>query len=401
LDTLWKEFEAQDYKGRITLFLETLDEQEPMDNEMAFEMLTTIYHESIDRDERTCFEELADKLSERQPDVYASDAHWYQVYRITNALATGKVDRLSGLVEEMTANSAIDIDLFNNVLDQLAYHGHLLVLVKGMRRAWPQIKGSGNIVPWGIDEFARRAAGYEIFYFLKRCPSPDLMDPMLVENLTYYFEIDPERLAHHIELLTGQVERRWTNDDFRFKPLDHSSYAVLGEEEEEIQELDDARKNLFDLSVEFLGYLQREERVPYTKGALASEQIPRYILERHAGELEPQENLFAVKRRSKRRKRKKRSARSVHPLCPDRSTLDRFLGGLLYFINPQRYKAAATLELVPAWLRFLESRRLVDEEQCAKTMLNLRGLDTSLLEVWRKYPDDPALQKGLEGWRDE
>ncbi len=333
--------------------------------------------------------------------MYANDAQWYLSYRITNALATGQVDRLSGLVEEMAAHSAIDIDLFNNVLDQLAYHGHLPVLVKGMRRAWPNIKGADNIVPWGIDEFARRAADYEIFYFVERRPSPDAIDPILVENLTYYFEIDPVRLAHHMELLTGQAERYWTQDDFSFKSADQSSHAALGEEEEENHESDDARKNLFDLSLEFVGHLRREERVPVTKAALASEQIRRYVLERHAGELDPQENRMAAKRRSKRLKRKGKSVEPIHPLGPDRGTLDRFLGGLLVFINPQRYKAAATLELMPDWLRFLKSRRLIDEEERANTMLNLRGLDTELLKIWQEYPEDPALQRGLEGWRDK
>jgi hypothetical protein len=81
--------------------------------------------------------------------------------------------------------------------------------------------------------------------------------------------------------------------------------------------------------------------------------------------------------------------------------LDRFLGGLLGFINPQHYKAAATLELMPAWLRFLESRQLIDDEQRAKTMSDLRGLDTELRKVWGKSATDPALLQGLEGWRDE
>ena len=64
-------------------------------------------------------------------------------------------------------------------------------------------------------------------------------------------------------------------------------------------------------------------------------------------------------------------------------------------------KAAATLELVPAWLRFPESRQLIDSQRRAQTMLELRGLDTELRKVWQEYSPEPALQKGLDNWRDE
>jgi hypothetical protein len=189
--------------------------------------------------------------------------------------------------------------------------------------------------------------------------------------------------------------------DFEFKRFRERPYRFSDEDDEEDEAPDEGQQNLFDLSVEFLGYLRREESIPYTKGELGREQIQRYLLERHAGELEPRESPFEAARRPKRRQRKQKPRKPRHVLCPDRGTLDRYLGQLLNFINPQRYKAAATLELVPAWLRFLESRQLIDAEERSKRKLDLRGLDTELLKVWQDYPADPALQRGLEGWRDE
>ena len=83
---------------------------------------------------------------------------------------------------------------------------------------------------------------------------------------------------------------------------------------------------------------------------------------------------------------------------PDRNSLDRFLAELLNFINPQYYKATATLELVPAWLRFLESRRLIDPEQREQTLSELRGLDTEFLKAVKNH-SDPALRRAMENWR--
>jgi hypothetical protein len=401
LNARWEEFEAQDYEGRIALFLQTLDEEGLMDDEMAFEMLNLIYYESVERDERESFDELIDRLREQLPDVYAHDAHYYLERRITNALATGRLDAIPTLANEIATTAGKDIDTLNNVIDQLAYHGHLATLVEVMRIAWPQVKDAENIVPWGIQEFAAQAVDYEIFHYLEQHATADPKDPELLKNLEFYFEIDQERFARYLALLTGQLKRRCTMDDFEFKPPRGRSYGSFDEEDEEDEAPDEGRQNLFDLSVEFLGYLRREESVPYTKGELGREQIQRYLLERHAGELQPQESPFETARPPKRRQRKRKSRKPRHVLCPDRGTLDRYLGRLLNFINPQRYKAAATLELIPAWLRFLESRQLIDAEERSKTMLDLRGLDTELLKVWQGYPADPALQRGLEGWRDE
>jgi hypothetical protein len=58
------------------------------------------------------------------------------------------------------------------------------------------------------------------------------------------------------------------------------------------------------------------------------------------------------------------------------------------------------MELVPAWLRFLESRQLIDAQQRKKTLNELRGLDAELLKIWQQYPADPALRQGMEHWQD-
>ena len=162
---------------------------------------------------------------------------------------------------------------------------------------------------------------------------------------------------------------------------------------------DEGSENLYYLSVEFLGYLRREEAVPYTKGELARSNLLEYILERHDGELEPDDSPFGGRKPSDKRKPKTSSARRTL-LCPDRGTLDRFLVRFLSFFSFQRYPAAATFELVPAWLRFLESRGLIDAEQRTQTLSELRGLATDLHKVWEKHTADPALGLGIGRWRE-
>jgi hypothetical protein len=68
------------------------------------------------------------------------------------------------------------------------------------------------------------------------------------------------------------------------------------------------------------------------------------------------------------------------------------------FLNPQWYKAAATFELLPAWLRFLESRALIATEQHTKSQQEIGTLVASLRPIWDRYLEDPSLQHGLYLW---
>jgi hypothetical protein len=67
-------------------------------------------------------------------------------------------------------------------------------------------------------------------------------------------------------------------------------------------------------------------------------------------------------------------------------------------MNGLYYSAAALFQAIPAWLRFLESRRLIDAETGKKVMAELLPLHTTLLRFWEQYTDDPHLYRQGQGW---
>jgi hypothetical protein len=366
LNARYETFEAADYEGKIALFHQTLDEEALMDAEMAFEMLNQLHDDSIERDERDRFEEWLVALRERLPEVYAEESHYFLKWQIDNVLAIGRMSALPVLVRELSTHAGKQIDLFNELLDQLAYHGQLSLLLKAVPIAWPLIKSSRDVVPWAFEEFSVKAAEYVIFDFLEQHPSVAADDPEFIARLEDYIEVNPEKLARHLSYLTEHAERSWTNKDFELKNQQH-------------------KQNLADLGLEFLGYLKRKEQVRYTKGDLAREQLLYYFRERQDGNLGAQ----------------KRASRALHPLCPDRATLDRFLSGSLNFINPQHHKSVATFELLPAWLRFLVSRQLITAELLEQTLQKLQPLRASLLKFYGAYNTDTALRLALECWPEQ
>ena len=162
----WDEFEASDFEERIGLFQRALDRPDLTDDDLAYEALDAIRAEVQSPQQQDRLNQLLAMLQERLPQVYDSSRSFYVSWRIDEALAAGDVDRAADLVREMADSSKTNIDMFHHALDMLAYHGRLNDLVDVMRRAWPWIKDSDDIVPWAIDGYAQRGGHYEMFAYV-------------------------------------------------------------------------------------------------------------------------------------------------------------------------------------------------------------------------------------------
>jgi len=330
INARFDEFKALDHAGQVALFTQTLNDEALMDHEMAFDMLEDLYKHSIKMGDYDQFDRLVEALHQRLPEVYDHDAHYYFGWRISRALCCGRVEAIPSFAREIAKTAGRDIDTFNKTADQLAYHGQLSALVDAYNIAWPLVKESSEIVPWGIDEFSKKAGSYAAFDALEQGAAAENAAAVLKSRMEVYYDVDAEKLNRYIVHICDRSERHWTPGDFEFLSQRRS------------HSMDEGSDNLHWLSLDFLGYLRHTEGVSYTKGELARQQIKQYLLERHAGELEWQPSPFeAMQRPGIKSKKKPQSSPVSHGLCPDHETLDRYLGKLLNFLFPQRYKAAA------------------------------------------------------------
>lgn len=390
LDEVWEAFCESDFETKIALFMKTIDTEEPPDNTMIFDILSEIRRESLERNERNRFDDLLETLHDRWPEVYAEDAHWFLKWRMQNALADGRAEAIPSLVNAMAERAGDDIDVFNQVLDMLLYHGLLPVIVDAMRIARPLVQNSTDIIPYGIDEFIDEQTDYILFNHVEQNGSLDTKDLNLLKQLGVYEHVNLERLSKYQGYLADH-SHFWTMADFDLE-CRHVKH----------DDLHCGRQKLYCLVAEFVGYLRREENIPYTKGDLARKEILLYLFRRKDGELDPRENMFeAVMRESEGRpKPKRKPTPPIHPLGPDRETLECHLTGLLDFINPQQYKAAALFEMIPGWLRFLKLKNLMETTEQEKILNDLEKLIPDLRKLWEEYPDDPALLAASGNWRE-
>jgi len=407
----YEEFEASDYEARIALFKRTLDDVELMDGEMAFEMLSGLFTPAAERNERDRYDLLIESLRERLPEVYKKEAHLLLENRILNALVMKRPEAVRTLTLELAELAGVHIDIWNLVESRLAYHGYLDTLVEAMRLAWPEVRASHEIVPWGKDEFNERSLQYETLNYIAKTPEPKGDDPALLERLVFFAgeSLDVDRMRAIVGHLSGQTERQWMMDDFKLAPPKRRSRddwdGEAGEEEvKEVRKLDPAKINLYDLTLQFVNYAHRIEDVAWTKANLASGRIFNFIVRRHAGELEYRESMFDSTLRSMGHKRGpiKKFKRYEHLLCPDRERLDMFLAENLQFLNHQPHKVAATMELIPAWMRFLETQRLLDASLRKETLVSLKPLTGYLLKPFETLrSSDPALHEAIKRWTED
>jgi hypothetical protein len=340
-------------------------------------------------------------LIERRPELYEESAHFYISWRLQDALADGRGDVLS-LTRALAAEVDRDIDTVNRGLAALAYHGHLAALVEAHRIGWPLVRESINIVGWGIGEFSEAGASYEVYAYLEalEAAAPDPSDAELLERIRYFVE-DPhlDRLADLIGDLSGTVDRAWTAADFVLgaRKLDHRRDEWDDEDKEDDEaSKDQGSRNLFRLVAQFVGYLRRVEQVPYPRGELIRQALHGYFIERHRGQLDPRLSMLDQALHPTRKP--PRPPKPSHPLCPEPVTFEACLAQRLDFMSAQYHNAAALFEVIPAWLRFLQSKQLIDDKQHARTLEELRPMHPRLLKLMEGHQEDPTLYRSLKEW---
>jgi hypothetical protein len=396
-ESRWREFESQNSEGRIAVFLKTLEDAEVMTDDLAFEMLSLLRTDAVQSGGRTRFAECVGALRERRPEVFNEGSHYYLSWCLLDVLAESRLEVVPSLARELAGRAGRDIDAFNRARDALAYHGQLSVLVEAMRIAWPLVKSSKNVVPWGVSEFADKGAEHEIFDYLEHTASPDPANPVLLDRIRFFVEAPREDYVREfIGDLTGKSGREWQADDFALRPPRKSSRDAWDAEQEERQTPDQGAINLSRLISVFIGYLRREEGVPFPRGELVRQELYRYFVRRHEGDLDPRPSMLEQALHPKRKLPK--PPRPAHPLCPERVTLDVHLAGMMGLLKGLYHSAAALFHAMPAWLRFLESRRLIDAGTRRKVAEELLPLHATLLRIWEKYTDDPFLYRQGQAW---
>lgn len=264
------------------------------------------------------------------------------------------------------------------------------------RRGWP---GGEAEFPWAVYGLEGEAITAAIFSYLAHHEWSEESEEELLSELRRYTSIDADDLRCYVECLTGRAGRQWSPRDVDFEAIPQPP-DVRGQQLPDDEETSRRCRNLFELSVEFVGYAHREEGMPYTRAEQGRRHLEEYLLERAAGNLGPSFSMMDRMLRPQLIERTPDTPPPEHVLCPDARTLDPFLGGLSGLFEPSYYRIAATLAVIPAWLRFLQSRGLIDADRQQQSLAEIQPLVAGTTGIWAGFREDPTLAAMMARWPD-
>ncbi len=356
-EVLWDEFTAAAPADQPPIFRRALAEG-LLDDEYAYEMLA----ELRDHAAPSLAGALITELRDARPDLYQASVSYYLEWQIADALAQGRADLLPALADALAATAGDDLDMFYASSDRLAYHGQLALIADTMRRAWPLVRASNKFVPGADEDFAAGAQQLTMLAYVACEAAPRSDDPTLLAALEFFAPVDRALLAELLALLTGQEDRPWERAD--------------RSEDEQINRL----------SLRFQGEVYRAEHVPLTRGELGRVGLVNYIGERREARREGTPRNW---------KKALGAPTAASLLSPDYASLNHFLAQRLNLLSSRFYEAAATLELTPAWLRFLQAQELITAEQCAATLRELHRLVDEAAPIWQQHTSDLAVAEHI------
>ena len=136
--------------------------------------------------------------------------------------------------------------------------------------------------------------------------------------------------------------------------------------------------------------------MPFPRGRLREGPSLCVFCRAAEGKLDPRPSMYDAVMQPERKLPK--PPPPIHPLCPDRVTLDVFLGRMMGMFNSLYHAAAAVFQAVPAWLRFLESRRLDRRGRAAEGRERLASGPRGSRETLAELPGRSALAHQEQDW---
>jgi hypothetical protein len=365
---LWALFKSATPEQRVIVFHHAL-EAGVLDDEYTFEMLTTIRGDCdlTTPEDRAHYADLLDRLRQHDPKLFQESSSYCHRDLINFAIIEGRWDDLSELLTPFTSGN--DLDTFITLIAQLKYHGQVRPLVEAMKTAWPKIKDSPLYVEWASEEFAGILMELMLVNYLESSSDPRPDDPQLIESTAFLLPWEQGWLDWFIPSVTQPEPSEWRSADF--------------------SAAEDPETRMHKIATMQLAFIATQWRVgvPLSRGLMAWHKWLEII----------QVQSKAFKKTPKRKKTG--PPRLSHLLIPQSNHMDKVLGESFSILGGEPYEVVATLELIPAYLDFLETLGLIQSIERQQALKKIRPLVDQMPQIIKYYEGDPvAIETLLAAW---
>ena len=369
---IWQLFENATPEQRVMIFDNTL-EAGVFDDDYCFGFLTAIRgdFDPTTSEGRALYTGLLDKLRKQNHNLYQESSQYYHRDLINFAVIEKCWDELPTLLAPITSGD--HLDQFTTIIAQLKYHGQVRVLVEAMTSAWPKIKASTQYVEWASEEFAGKLMELMLVDYLETTADPRPDDSKFLEATAFLLPWKEGWLDWFVPTVTQPEPTEWEladfSDDVGSEPWRHK-FATM--------------------QVEFIA-AQWRAGMPLTRGLLAWHKWGEIF---HA----------QLKTAKNSKKRQKRGQKTVYPslsryLIPQAKQMDKTLEESFSLMGGEPYEVAAALELIPAYLDFIEGFGLIQPGEKLQAIQKIKPLVEQVPQILAYYESDPvAIENMLAAW---
>jgi hypothetical protein len=314
---------------------------------------------------------LLKQLREKNPQLFQASIQYYHKDLIHFAVIEKRWEDIPVLLAPFRTGDHLDI--FTMIIAQLKYHGQVKTLIEAMTAAYPKIQASSKYVEWADEEFAGELMELILADYLETTPDPSPDDPHLLEATATLLPWKEGWLDWFIPSITRPEPTDWKPADFSDGP---GSKAW--------------RHQFSILLVEFIA-AQWRDGIPLSRGLLAWDKWGELFYDQ-----------FEALEKSQKRRKGNQKARVIslsRYFLPDAKKWDRKLTESFSLLGGEPYEVAAAMELLPAYLDFVERFGLIQSNQKQQAIDKLKIVVKQLPRILAYYESDlVAIQNMVAAW---
>jgi len=386
----WKTFEQSDFNQKVSTVEKILDDPNELEKHYCYDLISDLFSSAQTSEDHLIVQNMIKRINREYPEIYKNERGYFIEFLIQLALTQHDNAKAIELILELAEDAGKFIDIFINDIDHLSYYCDSGDILKVLHSGWESITNKDGIMEFAIRNYANQAAELEIFEYIKESTHPDPENKELLQKLEIFLEPDLERLKKFIGHISGSANQIWTKEAFNYNcKMLKPTKKKKGKPQKKPKRipLDVFYQNVYDLSCNFLEYLVQTEGYFYPKARIAQLEIKDFIMSRAKGDLEEQSSSLELAI-SPKTKKKKRTPLFDHILCPDRLRTESFIGNSLSIWKYKLYAAIIFFESIPAWLKFIESKGLIDEQLRQDTFSSVNEMLDSFKKIVKNHCKD-------------
>lgn len=384
----YETFESADYATKWTLAEKMLvEEPELCDEETAFEIGNSLFGDAVEADDYARFLSLSRQMERHAPKAWAYNQEYMLEWETIFALIVGDHAVATSAFMRLSDTVADHIETYYRVMSAVAWYGKVDLVIAGMRRALPSINASTDIMGWAKDQFVEKIADFETVNALALYENSADAAPALTERFTTEYKLEiSDTFEQMLAYLFGERTPSAAADLYEFD----SKNAI---------EDDPAATHVSRLVHAFFRYAIQEEQIPSVRVAQVKNYLGQYIALSSIGELQTKPSTTHKNNRKRRRTKVQKRAKKQTALIPERRQVDAYIAQYISsFLFTPYYDIAGFVELLPAWLRFLNVSELVTASQVEDALTDLKPLVDAIIVLCERGMSDPVVIERLRVW---